>query len=42
MIPIIVNEEHRKLAGICSLDEQCEYCTKAFGAYPLEICTILS
>ena len=30
-----VNVDHRKLAGVCSLDELCPYCGFAFANYPL-------
>ena len=32
---LILNEEHLRRAGVCSLDERCKYCSKGFGAYPL-------
>jgi len=32
---LIVNDEHRLRAGICSLNESCPYCSKAFADYPL-------
>jgi hypothetical protein len=32
---LIVNDEHRMRAGVCSLDESCPYCGLAFAEYPL-------
>jgi hypothetical protein len=32
---LIVNDDHRRLAGVLSLEERCKYCSKAFGEYPL-------
>jgi hypothetical protein len=32
---LILNDEHRKLAGIGSLSKRCQYCSKALAAYPL-------
>ncbi len=32
---LIVNDEHRMRAGVCSLDERCPYCGFAFTEYPL-------
>ena len=32
---LILNDEHRKLAGIGSLSKRCSYCSKALAAYPL-------
>lgn len=32
---LIVTDDHRMLAGVCSLDERCPYCGVAFAAYPL-------
>ena len=32
---LIVTDDHRKLAGVCSLDELCPYCGFAFADYPL-------
>ncbi|HCG00174.1 MAG TPA: hypothetical protein DEV93_06470 [Chloroflexi bacterium] len=32
---LIVNNDHRRLAGVLSLDERCKYCSKAFAEYPL-------
>jgi len=32
---LILNDEHGQRAGVCSLDELCNYCSKAFGEYPL-------
>jgi hypothetical protein len=32
---LIVNDEHRMRAGVCSLDELCPYCGLAFADYPL-------
>jgi hypothetical protein len=34
-IMLILNDEHRKLAGIGSLSKRCSYCCKALAAYPL-------
>ena len=32
---LIVNDDHRLRAGVCSLDDLCPYCKLAFAAYPL-------
>jgi hypothetical protein len=32
---LILNDEHRQRAGICSMNEVCTYCSKAFAEYPL-------
>lgn len=32
---LIVNDDHRRRAGVCSLDELCPYCGLAFADYPL-------
>jgi len=32
---LIVNNDHRRLAGVLSLDERCKYCSKALAEYPL-------
>ena len=32
---LIVNDDHRRRAGVCSLDELCPYCGFAFADYPL-------
>jgi len=32
---LIVNDDHRLRAGMCSLDELCPYCGAAFADYPL-------
>ena len=32
---LIVNDDHRLRAGVCSLDELCPYCGLAFAFYPL-------
>ncbi len=32
---LIVNDDHRIRAGVCSLDELCPYCGLAFAEYPL-------
>jgi hypothetical protein len=32
---LIVNDEHRMRAGVCSLEELCPYCGFAFAEYPL-------
>jgi hypothetical protein len=32
---LIVNDDHRMRAGVCSLDERCSYCGLAFANYPL-------
>ncbi len=32
---LIVNDDHRRLAGVLSLEERCNYCSKAFAEYPL-------
>jgi hypothetical protein len=32
---LIVSDDHRRRAGVCSLDELCPYCGLAFTAYPL-------
>lgn len=32
---LILNDEHRKLVGMLSLEEQCHYCSKPLAAYPL-------
>ncbi len=32
---LIVNDDHRMQAGVCSLDELCPYCGLAFTDYPL-------
>ncbi|GAC1405685.1 MAG: hypothetical protein NVSMB49_25080 [Ktedonobacteraceae bacterium] len=32
---LIVNDDHLRLAGVLSLEERCNYCSKAFAAYPL-------
>jgi hypothetical protein len=31
----IVNDDHRRRAGVCSLNELCPYCGSAFADYPL-------
>ena len=32
---LIVTDDHRLRAGVCSLDELCPYCGSAFAFYPL-------
>src|SRR5438067_8482662 len=32
---LILNDEHRRRAGIASLSKRCPYCSKALAAYPL-------
>ncbi len=32
---LIVNDDHYRRAGVCSLDELCPYCGVAFAEYPL-------
>ena len=32
---LIVNDDHRLRAGVCSLNEPCPYCGTAFADYPL-------
>jgi hypothetical protein len=32
---LIVNDEQRLRAGVLSLEERCNYCSKAFAEYPL-------
>lgn len=32
---LIVNDDHRRLAGVSSLADQCIYCKKALAFYPL-------
>ena len=32
---LIVNDDHRLKAGVCSLNELCPYCGSAFADYPL-------
>jgi hypothetical protein len=32
---LIVNDEHRCLAGVVSLEQRCKYCSKALAGYPL-------
>ncbi len=32
---LIVNDDHRMRAGVCSLDELYPYCGSAFASYPL-------
>jgi hypothetical protein len=32
---LIVNDDHRRLAGVSSLGERCAYCSKTLAAYPL-------
>ena len=32
---LIVNDDHRRLAGVSSLEERCKYCSKAFAEYLL-------
>ena len=32
---LIVNDDHRMQAGVCSLNELCPYCGSAFSDYPL-------
>jgi hypothetical protein len=32
---LIVNDEQRRLAGILSLDDRCNYCSKVLAEYPL-------
>jgi hypothetical protein len=32
---LIVNDNQLRLAGIVSLEERCNYCSKALAAYPL-------
>ena len=32
---LIITDEHRRRAGVCSLDEVCPYCGFAFAEYPL-------
>jgi hypothetical protein len=32
---LIVNDDHRRLAGVLSLEERCKYCSKTFAGYPL-------
>ena len=32
---LIVSDDHRQLAGVSSLANQCKYCKKALASYPL-------
>ena len=32
---LIVNDNHRSLAGVASLEERCCYCERPLAAYPL-------
>ena len=32
---LILNDDHRLLAGVVSLGERCNYCSKALAEYPL-------
>jgi len=32
---LIVNDAHRCLAGVASLEERCNYCSRPLAAYPL-------
>ena len=32
---LIVNDDHRCLAGVASLEEPCGYCSRPLAAYPL-------
>ena len=32
---LIVTDDHRRRAGVCSLDDLCPYCKLAFAGYPL-------
>ena len=32
---LILNEEHRRRAGIASITKRCSYCSKALATYPL-------
>ena len=32
---LIVNDEHRCLAGVVGLEQRCKYCSKALAGYPL-------
>ena len=32
---LILNDEHRKPAGLGSLSKRCQYCSKALATYPL-------
>ena len=32
---LIINDDHRLRAGVCSLNELCPYCGSAFAGYPL-------
>jgi len=32
---LIVNDTHRRLAGVASLEERCLYCSRPLAAYPL-------
>lgn len=32
---LIVNDDHRHLAGVSSMEKRCKYCSKAFAEYPL-------
>ena len=32
---LIVNDNHRCLAGVASLEERCYYCSRPLAAYPL-------
>ena len=32
---LIVNDDHRRRAGVASLDQCCPYCGLAFAGYPL-------
>lgn len=34
-IMLILNDEHRKPAGLGSLSKRCQYCSKALATYPL-------
>jgi hypothetical protein len=34
-VMLIVNDDHRMRAGVCSLSELCPYCGSAFADYPL-------
>ncbi len=35
---LIVNDTHRLLAGVASLNDPCPYCCKPLRAYPLIMC----
>ena len=32
---LIVNDDHRQLAGVASLEERCSHCCRPLAAYPL-------